>query len=222
MAAPKSATADTGRTYGGESAAARQERQRRQFLDAGLTLFGTVGYRATTVRMLCKEAGLIDRYFYKNFQDTEDLLAAIHGASMDHIEAQVLAAIAATTTRTPDAIVAAGLDAFFAAVEDARMTRVCWLEVLGVSPRIQTLYTQRIQRFARLLLDVAQQLQPRWPLDDEEADITTIALVGAISQSAMHWLLTDYHAARATLVSANARLLRGLVGALGEESADRR
>ena len=66
----------SGRTYGGESADDRLTRRRRQLLDAGLELFGTAGYRATTVRQLCREAKVSDRYFYEQFDSTEDLLLA--------------------------------------------------------------------------------------------------------------------------------------------------
>ncbi len=204
-----------GRAYGGETAAQRLARQRRQFLDAGLELFGTVGYRATSVRALCKQAGLIDRYFYKNFQDTEDLLVAVYAESMDQVQAAVMKAIADSSgAGQPSDLIRAGLDAFFAAIENSRVARVCWLEVLGVSPRIDEMYTRRVQQFADLMLVLARGLLPRWPLVDEEARITGIAVVGAISQSALHWLLEDYRTPRATLVSANGRLIRGLIDAL--------
>lgn len=216
-----SPVAESGRRYAGESAADRLARQRRQFLDAGLELFGSVGYRATTVRMLCRQAGLIDRYFYKNFTDTEDLLAAIHTESLDQIQAVVVEAIqTALASGDADTIFEAGLDAFFRAFENSRVARVCWLEVLGVSPRIDALYTARIEQFADLLVSVAKGLLPRWELSDEEAHFTGIALIGAISQSAMQWLLSDYRAARSTLVSANARVLRGLIRALRAPTAD--
>jgi AcrR family transcriptional regulator len=167
----------SGRTYGGESAAERLSRQRQQFMDAGLELFGTVGYRATTVRILCKQAGLTDRYFYKTFSDTEDLLAAVYTESLDQIQAEVIEAISDSSDHEPvSSQIDAGLEAFFSAFENARVARVCWLEVLGVSPRI--------------------------------------ALIGAISQSALHWLLEDYHSPRATLVRANGRLIRGLINTL--------
>ncbi|MBW2942124.1 TetR/AcrR family transcriptional regulator [Zhongshania aquimaris] len=201
----------SGRTYGGESAAERLARQRQTFMDAGLELFGTVGYRATTVRMLCKEAGLIDRYFYKTFTDTEDLLAAVYTESLDQIQTQVLAAINATGSEPITAKhIELGLEAFFSAFENSRVARVCWLEVLGVSPRIDTLYISRIQEFAELLLRLGKSMMSNWPLGEEETRITGIALVGAISQSAMQWLLDDYRSPRATLVSANGRLIRGL------------
>ncbi|MBU0537019.1 MAG: TetR/AcrR family transcriptional regulator, partial [Gammaproteobacteria bacterium] len=127
----------SGRTYGGESAAERLSRQRQTFMDAGLELFGTVGYRATTVRTLCKQAGLTDRYFYKTFSDTEDLLAAVYTESLDQIQAEVVAAInTAANQQLTAGQIDAGLEAFFSAFENSRMARVCWLEVLGVSPRI--------------------------------------------------------------------------------------
>ena len=161
--------------------------------------------------MLCKEAGLIDRYFYKTFTDTEDLLAAVYTESLDQIQTQVLAAINTTDSEPITAKhIELGLEAFFSAFENSRVARVCWLEVLGVSPRIDTLYISRIQEFAELLLQLGKSMMPNWPLGEEETRITGIALVGAISQSAMQWLLDDYRSPRATLVSANGRLIRGL------------
>ena len=203
-----------GRTYGGESAAERLARQRRTFMDAGLELFGTVGYRATTVRMLCKQAGLIDRYFYKTFTDTEDLLAAVYTESLDQIQTEVVTAIGEQVAAKQ---IEVGLEAFFSAFENSRVARVCWLEVLGVSPRIDALYTSRIQQFAELLLQLGKSIMPNWSLDDEETRITGIALVGAISQSALQWLLDDYRSPRTTLVSANARLIRGLINTLPDK-----
>ncbi|WP_320837287.1 TetR/AcrR family transcriptional regulator [Zhongshania sp.] len=204
-----------GRIYGGESAEERLARQRRQFLDAGLELFGTVGYRATTVRMLCKQAGLTDRYFYKTFTDTEDLLAAVYTESLDKIQTDVITAInASANEQLANGAIDAGLEAFFTAFENARVARVCWLEVLGVSPRIDELYTKRIEQFADLLLDLGKSMLPDWRLPEEETRITGLALIGAISQSALHWLLEDYRSSRATLISANGRLIRGLINTL--------
>ena len=206
---------ETGRSYAGESAAQRLARQRRQSPQAGLELFGTVGYRATSVRALCKQARLIDRYFYKNFHDTEDLLAAVYSESMDQVQAAVMKAIAESSAgNQPNDLIGAGLDAFFAAIENSRIARVGWLEVLGVSPRIDEMYTRRVQQFADLMLILAKGMLPRWPLADEEARVTGIAVVGAVSQSALHWLLEDYRTPRETLVSANGRLIRGLMEAL--------
>lgn len=206
-----------GRIYGGESATERLARQRQQFMAAGLELFGSVGYRATSVRALCKQAELIDRYFYKNFRDTEDLLAAVYTESLDQIQADILRAITPVLA-TGDAarVVETALDAFFKAFENSRVARVCWLEVLGVSPRIDAMYTRRIEQFAELLQTLARQVLPQWPQSDEEARVTAIALIGAVSQSAQFWLLSGYKAERKVLVSATGVLMRGTVAALAQ------
>lgn len=208
-------SAESGRVYAGESAAERLARQRRQFMAAGLELFGTVGYRATTVRMLCKQAGLIDRYFYKNFKDTEDLLAAVYTDATAQIEAEVMKAIApALSSQDPERAIEAGLDAFFRVFENSRVARVCWMEVNGVSPRIDALYTRRIEQFGDLLLSLAETMLPLPRATYEEARITAVAVVGAISQSALFWLLSNYKADRKVLVSATARVLRGTMSVL--------
>lgn len=92
---------------------------------------------------------------------------------------------------------------------------MCWLEILGVSPRVDRLYTRRVEQFADLLVSAAKHLLPLSPLTDEEARITAIAVVGATSQSALFWLLSHYKADRKVLVSATARVLRGTVSVLG-------
>lgn len=83
----------SGRTYGGESADDRLTRRRRQLLDAGLELFGTAGYRATTVRQLCREPKVSDRYFYEQFDSTEDLLLAVYDECTRALEEAALAAL---------------------------------------------------------------------------------------------------------------------------------
>jgi hypothetical protein len=85
------------------------------------------------------------------------------------------------------------------------------LEVLGVSPRIDALYTSRIGQFADLLLFLGKTTQPDWPLPKEETRITGISMVGAISQSALHWLLEDYRSPRAVLVRVNRRLIHAMI-----------
>ena len=90
-----------GRTYGGRSADERHALQRRRFLDAGLELFGTIGFRATTVRALCREAGLTDRYFYKNFDHMEACLIAVYTEAIAALERKVVAALATHPMPTP-------------------------------------------------------------------------------------------------------------------------
>jgi len=219
---------EQGRVYGGESLAERSLRRRERFLEAGLTVFGSVGHRAATVRQLCREAELTDRYFYESFDSTEDLLMAVYRRQIERLQQAVLAALVGSTQETdPLAPVQAGLTALFELAADPRVARVCWLDVLGVSPRVDAMYTQTVEGFADLVVGFARQQQPkRWPLDAEETRMLGLALVGAVSQTVMHWHLGGHRESTATMVGATARVFRGVwatlwpapVGATGQVS----
>src|SRR5919198_3030469 len=64
------------RRYRGRLPGERRAERRRRLLDAGLELFGTVGYRGTSIERLCAQAGVTTRHFYQEFPGREALLAA--------------------------------------------------------------------------------------------------------------------------------------------------
>jgi AcrR family transcriptional regulator len=197
-----------GRVYAGETATERQTRQRQQFMDAGLELIGTVGYSATTIRSLCREAGLTDRYFYSNFENTEALLAAIYGESFRRIEDEFSELLARTPDRASlDDGIVTGLDSYFRVFEDPRVARTLLLEVLGVSDAIDALYRERNLRLARFFEQVTRAKATCINVSDDELGVLCVAAVGAVNQSALVWLLGGYVLPRSVLVAANARLL---------------
>lgn len=206
---------DKGRVYGGENQEERRARRRQQFLDAGLEVFGTLGYRGATVRTLCRQAELTDRYFYESFDTTEDLLMAVYRQQCGALEHAVLEAIAMTREHGDlMAAVESGLDAFFRLVSDARMARIVWVEVLGVSPRVDKMYNDTLVGFANLVIMVARQRYPDMDIDEDEARMVGIAVAGAVSQCVLHWLLGGYRESRATMVSATSRVFKGLLSTL--------
>lgn len=206
----------SGRVYAGESLSERTARRRQLFLDAGLQVFGTTGYRSATVRMLCKQAGLTDRYFYESFENTEDLLMAVYLQCMDALQSAVLEAVMVLEPPLePPARIQAGLNTFFSMVSDARLARVCWLEVLGVSPQVDAMYNDTVNSFAALVLAFTRAHFPAWQIDDDEAQVLGIAAVGAVSQAVLHWLLGHYRERQETMVSATSRVFLGLLKGIG-------
>lgn len=204
------------RPYAGETPEVRRERRRRRFIDSGKTLFGTLGYRKTTVRGLCAHAGLTDRYFYESFASLEDLLAAVYEERAAELEAAVLAAVRSTGPDAPlDILIRQGLDAFFRQAEDAETARVIWLEVLGVSPRIDTLYNGVLRRFADLILLLVRLTLPDWRVSGNTARVMAMGLIGAVSETAKDWLMTGYAQPRAELVAGIGLIFEGVVGLQG-------
>ncbi|MDI9901486.1 TetR/AcrR family transcriptional regulator [Rhodococcus sp. IEGM 1409] len=197
------------RSYGGESAADRDQRRRRQLVDAGLRVFGTSGYRAATVRGLCREARVADRYFYQYFDGIEDLLLAVYGECMERLTTTTVEAVAGLDVDTDVAIVAErGLDAFFSVVEDPHLARVVWLEVLGVSARVEQTYLSAMKQFGALMLDylrgVGADLSPH---DGIDVELLVTAAVGGISHIALTWFLGGYATERPVVVATTTHFL---------------
>ena len=209
----------SGRTYAGESASDRAGRRRRQLLDAGLELFGTAGYRATTVRLLCREARVSDRYFYEQFDSTEDLLVAVYDECTARLEAAALAALGDGAGDVGD-LARRGLDAFLALVEDdPRLARVVWFEVLGVSTRVESTYLSRMQRFGHLMLGVLADRDDTADLPDAARGLMASAAVGAVSNAVVTWSITGFTTERAVVTESLAQFLAGAATAQARPTA---
>jgi AcrR family transcriptional regulator len=199
-----------GRRYAGVNKAERAEKRREAFLAAGLEVFGREGYRAGTVRRLCRAAGYTDRYFYESFASTEALLMAVYSRSTNAMYEQVRQSVErAVQDRDIDAVIRIGLDAFFHCVEDPRVARVCMLEVLGVSPAVDALYNQTNARFADMMLALVGTERAVLNMSSLEARVVAQSLVGALIQAASTWHLNDYDVSRKTMVSACYRIFVG-------------
>jgi hypothetical protein len=96
------------------------------------------------------------------------------------------------------------------------VARVCWLEVLGVSPRVDAAYTRTFDGFADLVVGFARQRFPQWQIDDDEARMLGLALIGAVSQTVTHWVLGHYREPKQTLLKAAARVFEGVMMSIGQ------
>ena len=63
-------------------------------MEAGLELFGTLGYARTSVRAVSAAASLNSRYFYESYRSREDLLYAVYQRIVTDIFTQTAEATA--------------------------------------------------------------------------------------------------------------------------------
>lgn len=88
--------ADPGaRPYRGVTAGVRHAERRRRFLAAGLDLLGAEPPVELTMRVICRQAGLSPRYFYENFTDKDEFVAAVFDDVVATLAATTQAAVAA-------------------------------------------------------------------------------------------------------------------------------
>jgi len=180
------------RRYRGASAEQRQLERREKLLAAGLKVFGEVGYHAATVRGICHEAGLTERYFYESFVNSEDLLCAVYEQVIATQRDRMVAAI---SNAMPDraAMIRAGLTAFLAfARESPASARVQFLEVLGVSPRVDQRYRRAIETFSQLLRTLNETGINPSARNNVDMETLSVGLVGAMVGIAARWLLTGF------------------------------
>jgi AcrR family transcriptional regulator len=56
----------------------RQALRRDELIAAGVILLGSAGGPALTVRAVCRDAGLTERYFYESFSDRDEFVRAVY------------------------------------------------------------------------------------------------------------------------------------------------
>ncbi len=202
-----------GRPYGGVAPEARAAERRDALIRAGTRVFGTVGFRKATVRAICQEAKLNDRYFYAAFDSTEALLRSTYQQHAEDLRAQVWQAIT-TVEGDLEARSDAGLHAFFAFLRDPCTARVLLLEVMGVSPETDATYQRNLLEFGKQIMAIAQVPGT----DDAEARadqrIIGLALVGAMTNVGAAWLLGGYREPEAKMVRNCRQVLFGSLQSL--------
>jgi len=176
--------------YGGRSADERRAERRERFLQAGLDLFGGgPGYRATKVADVSRAAGLSTRQFYEEFRTLEDLLAELHLYVNDAAERAVLAALPQVEglddpieryTRLFRAY-AAGITA------DPRHTRIAFVEIIGVSPRLDRQRLDRRARWIDFLSEQGAAAAERGEITPGDFRVTAAAFIGAVNGLMHDW-----------------------------------
>lgn len=201
------------RKYGGISLQERRKQRRSKFLEAGLRVFGTSGFHQASVRRLCQEAQLTDRYFYEACGNLETLLVDVYQQCMTKLSKKILHATASEyrQSKNPEAAIIAGLDIFFKELENQQIARVCMIELEGLNPDVTQLYNRYIEGFAEILRQLANHAFPDMDVSISEQKIIALSLVGAIRQAATSWLANDYDSHRSELVSATSKVFSGVI-----------
>ncbi|MFD5634146.1 TetR/AcrR family transcriptional regulator [Streptomyces sp. NPDC127077] len=202
----------TGR-YGGRTAAERQSERRRRFLDAGLELFGAgPGYRSTTVAALSEAAGLSTRQFYEAFRSLEDVLAVLHLQVNDWAERAALEALAEARD-LPLAERATALFRAYAAnvTSDPRRIRITFVEIIGVSARLEEQRLARRARWVEFICGEAAGAVARGEAAPRDYRLAATAFIGSVNG-----LLHDWNAGwvDATLDEVVEELVRQLLAIL--------
>ncbi|MFM9441558.1 TetR/AcrR family transcriptional regulator [Streptomyces acidiscabies] len=207
----------TGR-YGGRSAEERQAERRRRFLAAALELFGgSPGYRSTTVAALSEAAGLSTRQFYEEFRALEDVLAALHLQVNDWAEEAVLDTFAAVDDLPLVERVTAIFRAYARNVTtDPRRIRITFVEIVGVSPRLESQRLARRARWVDLIVAEASAAALRGEAVERDYRLAATAFIGSVNGLLHDWSAGWVEAGLDEVVEELVRQLLGILRPVGE------
>ncbi|HST86122.1 MAG TPA: TetR/AcrR family transcriptional regulator, partial [Kineosporiaceae bacterium] len=209
-------TETAGRRYGGRDAAQRQQERRTRLIEAGLELFGTVGYTTVSIKQVCSQADLTERYFYESFRDREDLLVGVYNDVVTTIRAETTQAIAAAVPQV-DVQLRAGLEAFIRTLTgDARMARLALIEVVGASPRLEVRRREVLHEFAALVAAVVGPL-PDPETSSKRLAMTAMSLVGGVNELLVDWTLGHQNATVEELIDLSYTLFIAAYRAIGDQ-----
>jgi AcrR family transcriptional regulator len=184
----------------------RAAARRAALVEAGVELLGTEGAAGVTVRAVCRGARLTERYFYESFDGRDALLRAVHSQVAGEARETIAAAVAGSAAGGgPEALTHAAVGAFTAFLEDdPRRGRVLLSESFSDSV-LASHDLELVPAFAALLVAQIRALPD--PPDDVDAQLTAVALLGALRTLYLQWLAGDPPISSARLNAHAARLL---------------
>lgn len=172
-----------GRVYGGRTAAERRAERKQRLLDAGLELFGTLGWAGASVERLCAEAAVATRAFYEEHDSREALLLAVYGRVLTEATAAVGSALAATPADLRERV-AAGVAAYVHfTTSDPRRAAVVHREV-RVAGVLEEQRREAFLTFAGLVESEATRIGTR----PGAGRLTALALAGAVNELLIDWV----------------------------------
>jgi AcrR family transcriptional regulator len=119
------------RSWRGVPLEARRAERREQLVQAAFDLFGTDGWRGTTVRAVCQGARLNPRYFYESFDSLESLLIAVFDELVVEATQMALHAIDRAGPDPTDRSIAVIEAVVRYVTEDPKRARILFVEAQG-------------------------------------------------------------------------------------------
>lgn len=171
----------------------RSAARRDALLAAGLELFGTRGYDETSIDAVCAQARLTREDFEEHFASTEELLAAVHEQLAAELTGTVAAALELESAGAGvERRARAGIAAFMQTLaDDERKARVQLLESVGASRAIDARRREVRRAFAAMIAHGAERAATAGEIPRRDFTIVATALVGAIYEVLVEWLLAE-------------------------------
>lgn len=192
------------RQFKGLSLSERKQLRREKLIEAGIQIYGTHGFFAVTVKDICIEAKLTERYFYESFKKSEQLFQTIFLKLIDELQHNVMQAIMQASS-DPYQMIDAGLRALLTTLKDnPRMARIIYIDAMLVQElHNQATIHETMSRFDRMIQGFVMLMMPHIQCPEREISWVATGLNGYVTQIAIRWVVSDFKASFDEVLSAS-------------------
>ncbi|HEX4904771.1 MAG TPA: TetR/AcrR family transcriptional regulator [Acidimicrobiales bacterium] len=202
------------RVYAGLSARERDAERRQRLLDAALRLFGTAGYAATSADRVCTAAKVSTRHYYQLYANKEDLLLDLYASITQASMELVAASLEATLDEHFSVRLTAAIRAYLGPIlEDPRVARIAFVEVVGVSPRVEARRLEFRNAIVALVEAEGARAVERGELGPRDFRFLALCFNGATNVVVQDWGIDGGGGAAETLQDDLCRVALRLFGA---------
>lgn len=179
------------RKYAGRSPEERSCERIARLMDTAIALFGSHGYAATTIGMLCAESNVSTRHFYREIGSRSELLKKIVTTMNQDGEHAAREALTADGRQPVLASIDAAIRAYLGVTCRTRMSaRVCYVEVVGVSTDIELWRMNQRDVIVEMFDSLATTAAARGELPNRNYRLVILAIIGAANIFAQEWALS--------------------------------
>lgn len=191
------------RQFKGMSLSERKLARREKLIEAGIETYGTQGFFSVTVKDVCMEAKLTERYFYESFKKSEELFQTIFLQLIDQLQHTVMQGVMQSSP-DPKQMIHSGLMALFSMLKaDPRVARIIYVDAMLVQElHNHATIHETMGRFDRMIHAFVMLMMPRINYSEQEISLVSTGLNGYVTQIAVRWVMGGFKLSVEQVVSA--------------------
>jgi AcrR family transcriptional regulator len=200
---------ETPRRYAGVTADVRKAERLERLIQSAYDVFGREGYRKTTMRLICAQARLTERYFYEHFGGLDEIYLAVHRKTSTEAGLAVMSSLSGVAD-DPIEQTRLGLRAFFEFIKsDPRRGQILLLDAAASGLTTPSRLNQQLALFSS---SIAARFKKRYPHLDfaPETELIVTGFGGMIIHTATLWMDRQFDWPVETLVDHNLYAWSGL------------
>lgn len=206
------------RQFKGLSLTERKQARREKLIQAGIEAYGRQGFFAVTVKDICNEAKLTERYFYESFKKSDELFQTIFLTLIDQLQQNVMQSIMQTSP-VPEKMIASGLTALLTTLKNnPGMARIIYIDAMLVQElHNQATIHETMSRFERMIHAFVMLTMPHIKRSEREISLIATGLNGYITQIAIRWVMSGFKQSMDEVLSSCSIVFLSLVNTFEEK-----